>query len=175
MTAKTQRYISWSMLTLVLIVSFIGLRIQYETVYLHIPVYIYIMLTAATGIFMAWRFHRNKKEMTSSRYVSESLAAIGFVILACFLVIPAGTAALNYYLPHRGEPYQWDCTITGKETNYTRGVPYHYIIFTPANGADTFRLKVSSHDYKQMRTSHCYHLTIRNGALSYPIIESISR
>lgn len=165
----------WLTIIAASIAAFHGLSLLNKTIYLEIPIAVYISLVAVTGSMLAVRFYKKREQMTASRYASESLAAVGFLILACFLVIPEGIAALNYYLPYGSEPYQWDCTVTDKQTNYTRGTPYYYVTFTPDDGAGTFRLKVSSHNYKQMRTGHCYHLTLRNGALSYPIIESIAR
>lgn len=155
--------------------AFYGLSIVNRTIYLEIPAVVYIAVISAVGVLLALRFRRKRKEMTAAGYASESLAAAGFSILTCFLVIPEGIAALNYYLPGGGEPYRWECTVTDKQVNYTRGAPYYYVTFTPSGGDDSFRMKVSSRDYSQMHKGRSYHLTVRDGALSYPILDGISR
>ena len=172
-------FVSKSVIGLTLVVvaigAFYGLSIVNRTIYLEIHAAVYIAVILATGGFLTLRFRRKRKEMTGSRYASESIAAAGFIVLACFLLIPEGVAALNYYLLGAGEPYQWECTVTDKQVSYTRGVAYHYVTFIPAGGADSFRLKVSSRDYRQMHNGRGYSLTVRDGALSYPILMGISR
>lgn len=155
--------------------AFYGLSILDRTIYLEIHAAVYIAVILAVGGLLALRFHSKRGRMTAGEYAGESLAAAGFIILACFLVIPESVAALNYYLPGGGEPYQWECTVTDKQVSYTRGAPYHYVTFTSSEGGDSFRLKVSSRDYRQMHTGCGYNLTVREGALSYLILEGISR
>lgn len=108
--------------------------------------------------------------MTASTYASEILAGIGFIILACFLIIPESIAALNYYLPSRTQPYTVECFIVEKHTNYTRGASTHYVTFRPENGREDFKLKVSSNYYRRARPGSHMPLTIRQGALGYPIL-----
>ncbi len=155
--------------------AFYGLSIVNRTICIEIPAVVYIAVILTTVGVLALRFRVKRKEMTGSKYAGESIAAAGFIVLACFLLIPESVAALNYYLPGRGEPYQWECTVTDKQVSYTRGVAYHYVTFAPFSGADSFRLKVSSRDYRQMHIGRGYCLTVREGALSYLILEGVSR
>lgn len=167
--AKT---VAWIALILLFVAAWYLMRILNRTLYLEIHPAVYIVLIVATVAFMAVRFRRHKRAgKTTSIYVSESFAAAGFLILAGFLIIPEGIAALNYYLPTDNEPYDVRCNVADKYTNYTRGAATYYIVFTPesSEGKD-FKLKVSSSDYSIARPGKQMSLTLRKGALGYPTI-----
>lgn len=157
---------------LVVIGAWYFMKIQNRTIYLDIHPAVYIGLIIVTAAFLTVRFRHHKAAgMPASTYASETLAAIGFIIVASFLIIPESIAALNYYLPSDGEPYTVRCNVADKYTNYTRGAATYYVIFTPETAErKDFKLKVSSSDYRIAHPGHHMTLTLRQGALGYPII-----
>lgn len=167
--AKT---VAWIGLILLFVAAWYLMKILNRTLYLEIHPAVYIVLILVTAVFMAVRFRNHKRAGRPTYiYVSESLAATGFIIVASFLIIPEGIAALNYYLPTDNEPYEVRCNVADKYTNYTRGAATYYVVFTPASsqGKD-FKLKVSSSDYSMARPGKQMSLTLREGALGYPTI-----
>lgn len=164
------------LLYLALISAFLGaiylMKILNRTICLKIHPAVYAGLIILTAAFMGVRFrHLKAARKSASVYASESLAAIGFLILTSFVILPEGIAALNYYLPSDSRPYSVTCKVADKYTNYTRGAATYYVIFTPetAEGKD-FKLKVSSSDYRTAAPGKHMSLTMRRGALGYPII-----
>lgn len=167
--AKT---VAWIALILLFFAAWYLMKILNRTLYLEIHPAVYIVLTVVTAAFMAVRFRRNKGAgRPASVFVSESIAAAGFLIVACFLIIPESIAALNYYLPSDCEPYAVRCNVVHKYTNYTRGASTYYVIFTPGlSGGKDFKLKVSARDYRMADPGRQMSLTLREGALGCPII-----
>lgn len=164
---KTASYIAF---VLAAVGALYLMKILNRTIYLELHPAVYGATIIAAAIFLTLRFRRHKATMTASTYASEILAGIGFIILACFLIIPESIAALNYYLPSRTQPYTVECFIVEKHTNYTRGASTRYVTFRPENGREDFKLKVSSSYYRRARPGSHIPLTLRQGALGYPIL-----
>lgn len=162
----------WITLILLFLVAWYLMRILNRTIYLEIHPGVYIGLIVVTTAFMAVRFRRHKAAgIPAATYTSETLAAIGFIIVTSVLIIPESIAALNYYMPSDNKPYTVRCNVADKYTNYTRGAATYYVIFTPETPEKKdFKLKVSASDYRIAHPGKQMSLTIRQGALGYPII-----